>query len=179
MNSPTCCGWKGFLRKTIARSLLLCLFWSLAVCGNELQAQTAVPENVAKAAILAKFPDFVKWPAASGSSITFGILGDDPFSGALDSMVKVKRSRRVEDLKGCQIVFIPKSGNVGGALSSLAGMNVLTVGESDGFAKQGGIIGFVIEGDKVRFEINTGAATRAGININSRLLKLAIRTFSS
>ena len=37
------------------------------------------------------------------------------------------------------------------------------------------IINFVLEGSKVRFEINTGSAERAGIRISSKLLQLAKR----
>lgn len=132
------------------------------------------PEYELKAGFIAKFPSFVKWPAP-GSPVTVGVLGNDPFGPALDRVMKVRRSKRVEDLKGCQIIFISKSerGNIPGIIAALAGANVMTVGDTEGFVKQGGVLGFVMEGDKVRFEINTGAAKRAGLDISSRLLKLA------
>jgi hypothetical protein len=183
MNSPGYRGRKAILLKTAARLLLLCIgWWGLGLCGMEARAQGGgASEYAVKAAFVAKFPQFVKWPSGAGSSIMVGVLGDDPFGGALDGLVKVKRSKRVEDLKGCQIIFIAKSerGNVGGILSGLAGTNILTVGESEGFAKQGGVIGFTLEGDKVRFEINTGAARRGGLAIDPRLLQLAVRVFNS
>jgi hypothetical protein len=50
---------------------------------------------------------------------------------------------------------------------------VLTVGESPDFLRQGGIINFVLEDGKVRFEINQDAATQADLRISSRLLRLA------
>lgn len=179
MNAPRCCDRTGLLLKTVTRLLLFCIVWKIAVCGVEARAQ-GVSEYDLKAACLAKFPQFVKWPSSSGT-MTVGILGDDPFGGALDKMIKVKRGRRVEDLKGCQIVFVAKSerGNLGGIIASLAGANVLIVGESEGFVKQGGMIGFTMEGDKVRFEINPAAAQRAGLEISSQLLKLARRVVSS
>lgn len=143
-------------------------------------AESAVTEYDVKAALIAKFPQFVTWPS-SHASVTVGIVGADPFGGALDKMLKVKHARQVEDLKDCQVVFIPKSerGNAGAILSSLSGANILTVGESEGFARQGGVIGFVMEGDKVRFEINTGAARRAGLSIKLQLSRLAVRVFNS
>jgi len=169
------------LLKPVVGFLLFCTMWGFELWGREARAEgTAAPEYAVKAAFVAKFPQFVKWPSGAGS-ITVGVLGDDPFGGALDGLVKVRRSKRVEDLKGCQIIFIARSeqGNIGEILSSLAGSNVLTVGESEGFAKQGGVIGFTREGDKVRFEINTGAARRGGLTIDSRLLQLAARVFNS
>src|SRR5205823_6896892 len=97
--------------------------------------------------------------------ITIGILGDDPFGGALDRAIRgqsaggrrlaLKHVRSISELKNCQLVFISKSeqGRVGEVLGSLGGASILTVGESDGFARQGGAIGFMMEGDKVRFEV--------------------------
>ena len=167
--------------EAIARLLLLCLLWPLGFHGAEARAQgSGVSEYEVKAAFLVKFPGFVKWPSASGASITVGILGDDPFGGALDKLTRVKRSRRAEDLKGCPIVFVSKSeqANLGAVLASLGRANVLTVGESAEFAKQGGMIGFVMNGDKVRFEVNTRAARQAGLVIDVGLLKLAQRVFS-
>ena len=63
-------------------------------------------------------------------------------------------------------------------LAALAGTNILTVGENEGFVKQGGVIGFAAGGDKMRFEINTGAAQRNGVEISSRLLNLASKVGS-
>jgi hypothetical protein len=142
-------------------------------------------EYAVKAAFLVTFRDYVQWPAtvsadASGS-VTIGILGDDPFGDALERRgQRVTRSRRAEDLKGAQIVFISKSesAHLPEILTSFAGANVLTVGEVDGFAKQGGIIEFIQEGENIRFQINSGAARRAGLQFNLRLLRLAVRVFN-
>jgi len=128
---------------------------------------------------LALFADYIKWPTEN-ASITVGILGDDPFDSAL-TKVNVKRSKNVEDLKDCQVIFISKSeqANLNAIFDSLGAANILTVGESEGFARQGGVIGFVADGEKFRFEINTGAARRAGLKIDLRLLKLAMHVFNS
>jgi len=50
---------------------------------------------------------------------------------------------------------------------------MLTVGEGDDFPAAGGVIGLVIEDNKVRFDVNLEAAERAGLKISSKLLKLA------
>jgi hypothetical protein len=149
--------------------------WSFTMGMEQARADAGVSEYDVKAAFIAKFPEFVKWPSSRGP-MTVGIVGQDPFGGELGKLIKVKRANSVEDLKDCQIIFIPKSerGNTGAILGSLAGANILTVGESEGFARQGGVIGFVMDGDKVRFQINTGAAQRAGLTIKVQLLKLAM-----
>lgn len=166
--------------RRLGRLLALAACWSLTLGRGPVRAENLeATEYDLKAGYLAKFPDFIRWPAP-GSPVTVGVLGNDPFGAALDGVMKVKRSKRVEDLKGCQIIFISKSeqGNIPGIIAALAGTNVMTVGDADGFVKQGGVIGFIMDGGKVRFEINTGAAKRAGLEISSRLLKLASKVGS-
>ena len=164
-----CDGVSGML----LRLLVIVAFWSLAGPVGRLHAEKTMEEYEAKAKFIANFVQFVQWPGATTKMV--GVLGDDPFGEKLENAFggrwTVKRSRRAEDLKNCQIVFVAKSER--GALASLADAHVLTVGEGAGFAKQGGIIGFVFEGESVRFEINLGVAKRAQLVINAKLLKLA------
>ena len=51
--------------------------------------------------------------------------------------------------------------------------HVLTIGESDNFASNGGAFRFFTEENKMRFEVNTDATDRAKLKISSKLLKLA------
>jgi hypothetical protein len=50
---------------------------------------------------------------------------------------------------------------------------VLTVGESDQFTDQGGVINFVEKQGKIRLEINLAAARLANLQISSKLLSVA------
>lgn len=172
------------VRLVRAALLLLTLF---AVLHPQAHAQ--VSEYQLKAAFLANFPEFVTWPATafsgSGAPIVIGILGDDPFGATLDRAaqakvvggrkIAIRRSQRAEDLKSCHIVFIAKSerARIAEILASLGTGNVLTVADVEQFTARGGAIAFIMAGDAVRFEINHGAAKRAGLEISSRLLKLA------
>ena len=78
------------------------------------------------------------------------------------------------DLKGCHLVFISKSekAHLTDIFDSLGSASVVTVSETENFARRGGIINFYLDGNKVRFEINADAAQRKGIKISSQLLKL-------
>ena len=58
-------------------------------------------------------------------------------------------------------------------LKALERPGLLTVGEVDGFAEQGGAINFTMQGRKVRFEINPTTAEQARLKMSSQLLKLA------
>ena len=50
---------------------------------------------------------------------------------------------------------------------------MLTVGEGEEFLRNGGMIAFVIEERRVRFNIDQAAAERAGLTLSARLLNVA------
>jgi hypothetical protein len=56
---------------------------------------------------------------------------------------------------------------------TLGSLPVLTVGDVSEFAQAGGMIGMRIEDNRVRFDVNLAAAQRAGLTLNSQMLKLA------
>ena len=58
-------------------------------------------------------------------------------------------------------------------IDRLRGLPVLTVGESEGFAAQGGCVNFYIEANKIRFEVNLQAAKQQHLRISAKLLALA------
>jgi hypothetical protein len=179
----------GRLAGAVLRVLLGLTTGWLAFAPREAPAQLAVPnEYQVKAAFLFNFVQFVEWPhgAFTNSDTPFciGVLGDDPFGTALDETVRgetvqnrrliVQRSRQVENLKDCQLIFISKSETerVPGILGELDPVPVLTVSETQGFAQRGGIINLYLAANKVRFEINPAAARRKGLKISSELLSL-------
>lgn len=160
-------------------------------CGTEADAGQggASSEYAVKAAFLYHFAQFVEWPAAAfrnaNSPLVYCTIGTDPFAGELDSTLKgktigaraieVRHVRQTAEAQGCQIVFIGEGQKrqIPGVLAELRGGPVLIVGESENFAEEGGTIGFVVEENKVRFEVNLETAERSGLRINAKLLALA------
>jgi YfiR/HmsC-like len=181
-----------WLARTVWLPVVILIAW-IAVATPQAHAQYS--EYDVKAAFLGNFIQFVRWPARAfpdaGSPFTICIVGSDPFGSALERSVAgqsvgghkvtIKRSRRPEDLKSSQLVFVSKSerSRAGEILAGVQGASVLSVGEFEDFTRQGGVINFMMEGDKVRFEINTGAAQRAGLELSSKLLRLGKATASN
>lgn len=148
-------------------------------------------EYQVKAAFLYHFSQFVDWPDGTfkdGSSpLVYCTIGEDPFHGALDASIsgkaigarplQVTHFQQPQEFRGCQIVFIGAGDKKLAArvLTSLKGTPVLTVGESQNFVQDGGMIGFLLEENKIRFEINLDAAEHAKLKLSSRLLALAKR----
>ena len=146
-------------------------------------------EYQVKAAFLFNFARFVEWPprgsAGAGAPVELCVLGDDPFGDALDRAVagktlndrsmEVRRGKKVQELNGCELLFISTSekARLPEILSALRTVHVLTVGESEDFAAQGGEVQFTLEDNHVRFIINVDATDRAGLKVSSKLLGLA------
>jgi hypothetical protein len=174
------------------RGALFLLLALLAALPGVASAQTA-PEYDVKAVFLYNFAKFVDWPPAAfpdPNSLTICVLGDDPFGGSLQAVageqvanhkLNVLRTDSISKTAGCQILFISRSERerLPQILAAVKGSPVLTVGDTNGFVDRGVIINFVPEGSKVRFEINTEPADRAGIKISSKLLQLAKRVVTT
>jgi hypothetical protein len=141
--------------------------------------------------------------AGGGNQIVVGIIGEDPFGDAADIFkdkkveernVVIKRfegieqlkkmaekdkpaNEKLEALKTCHLLFIcPSEQKQSREIIDIVGKDgVLTVGDTSGFIESGGGINFLMEENKIRFDINLTAAEKAGLKIRSQLLRLAKR----
>jgi hypothetical protein len=163
----------------------------LVIAGGRWVSAQSNPsgEYQVKAAFLFHFAQFVDWPPEAfkdaASPLTYCTVGEDPFHGALDASlngktidgrpVRVLHFKLPQEVQPCQILFLgaPEKKSLSATLVNLGASPVLTVGESQDFIEQGGMIGFLWEDNKVHFEINLEAAERAKLKISARLLTLA------
>ena len=182
--------------KLFGRMLRAILIACLSVAGLSAPGQIAKEYDL-KAAFLCKFALFVEWPTNAFPDgkipITIGVLGSDPFGKSLEEVVRgeiIQKRKLVvenyssvegiikladEENKICHILFISQSesGKLGRIFASLKGRHILTVGESDRFCQNGGMIQFVIVENKIRFIVNQDAAKAANIRLSATLLDLA------
>jgi hypothetical protein len=183
------CAWTDFREKSriwiwLATSALL------ISSGPAASAQTAISrEYQLKAVFLFNFAQFVDWPPETFVSpqapLVIGVLGDDPFDGYLDEILHdekvnnhplvIQHYQRVEEIDTCQVLFIGRTGihQLEHILAALKGRSILTVGDMEDFAQDGGIIRFITENNRIRFRINVEAAEAAHLVISSKLLRLA------
>lgn len=173
----------------LGKIIPLALAGVILFCGPRAKSEDEAPEYQVKAAFLYNFAKFVEWPPESfpetSSPIVIGILGADPFGETLDQTVQdkmvrerklsIERSSQIENLKQCHILFISsdEEARLPRIFTALKGKSILTVGENRRFARNGGMINFLIKSNRVRFEINQEAAEQAGLKISSQLLKVA------
>jgi hypothetical protein len=151
----------------------------------------AETEYDVKAAYLVRFTKFVRWPSTAFASedapFVIGIGGRDPFEGSLERFLEgnMAGTRRLEvrhlnahdisALRECQMIFVGHSDHrrLDAILSVLQGRPVIVVGESEGFAGAGGMVGFASREKRVGIEVNFAAASSARLKISSQLLNIA------
>ena len=158
----------------------------LALSATSGHAQAGATESAVKATYLYKFAPFVEWPtsafASPSSPFYLCVMADDPFGAVLDQAasgqrvdehpVAVRRLRGADGAAGCHILYLGAAAKAtNGALRNLRGTPVLTVSDQ---TDPGAIIRFVVKDGRVRFEIDTAAATANGVMISSKLLSLAV-----
>lgn len=136
--------------------------------------------------------------------LIIGIIGKDPFKDVFEVLkdkqvrarnVTIKRFKGIDELeesdqkrkdqlhpqieiiRKCHLLFICSSEKkyVFEIMNLIRNHNILTVADMDGFLDAGGIINFIMEEKKVRFEINVKAAKQDELKIRSKLLRLAKR----
>jgi hypothetical protein len=180
---------RSFPRRFALALLLLGLGLVPSVFANAAFGMARTPEYDLKAVFLFQFAHFVEWPAKAFSDdrapITIGVLGDDPFGGGLDEIVAnelvggrkliVRRYRGMDQVDSCHILFIcaSESDRMVTILGKLRGRSVLTVGDTDQFVTQNGIIGFKLSKNRLKLRINLAAADTAKLIISSKLLRQA------
>jgi len=184
-------GWSALLRHFISRlrgsSLGIAGSISL-LCAIAAQAQSA-PEYQVKAAFLFNFAKFVEWPSnkfpSADAPLQICIFGQGPFGVDFERVIagksvsghtlQISYPTNTTEARTCHILFIPSTQKkkMQQILDSLKGASVLTVADTEGFAQMGGDVNFVLDDDRVRFEINLKATDAEHLKLSAKLLAVA------
>lgn len=180
--------WNSTRGRSTERRLRLAILSGVALLASPATAQP-VEEHQLKAAVLYNLTKFVEWPPAAFKSaidpISICLFGESPIAGALERAISgqmigerrlvVRKVATVQNALECRILFFSALGRTRwrSMLSDLRAPAVLTVGEADTFAEDGGMVNLKTDGAKIRIQVNPEAARREGIQISSRLLSLA------
>ncbi len=144
-----------------------------------------------KATYLYNFGKFVEWPpwavATQNQMFNVCVIGEDPFGPTLDKTFEnehiagknaaARRISKAAEALSCSILFVSSSenGHVKEILSAVDRNGVLTVSDLPEFVKLGGMIQFVLDGSRIRFQINRGIAENSGLKLSSELLRVAAK----
>ena len=165
--------------------VFLCVGLTLALSVVAQQS-----EYTMKAVFLEHFTRFIEWPESSipadaSSPFYVAVLGENPFGSILaqiytDQKIKKRKVEIIyisdpEKIPDCQILFISSSQKeiLPEIISRTKKKPILTVGDTEGFAKDGVLINFYLAENKIKFEINEKAVHESGLVMSYRLLSLA------
>jgi hypothetical protein len=167
------------------RRLLVCLVAAGALMPGAASSQ-AVPEYELKAAYLYNFALFVAWPADTRKDGLFVlcVAGDSPLNAALAALEgKAVRSQRLvvrgidgmPDLGECQMLYIAAAEEMRleRILALARGRPILTIADALGWGGRGIMINLVARQGRLAFDVNLDAVRQAGLDMSSRLLRLA------
>ena len=174
-------------RRVLSALALLALAGGLGAAPEPRPAEYEV-----KAAYLYNFAKFVEWPSGAGrDTFVLAILGRDPFGPLLDNVMAgksvagrrltIRRLETAADVQGVDMLFVAASEatRLPEIVKQLEGVPTLTVGETDGFVGRGGMVGFRIMDEVVRFDIDLDQSSRAGLRVSSQLVRVARKIIST
>ena len=161
----------------------------LMAIAVSVRAQPIVTEDQVKAAYLYNFTHFATWPVAAfegpagplrvctvGENGGLGqVLADTLRNESVDGHpLTLLRSPATSDLPRCHLLFISaKTRDTEAILNHVSRAPVLTISDAEGFMRRGGMLEFVGESGRVRFDVNLPAVSARGITLSARLLQVA------
>lgn len=155
----------------------------IAPLSSILHAQLQ-DERTVRAAFVFNLTKYVEWPDAD-HDFTIGVVGDGSMGETLkkllegrktgDRPIRVVISPSEDELESCSMLYFVQSASrrIQPAIGRVRNKSVLTVGETEVFVSDGGIVALVRNGGEVQIQVNLEAAQSAHLNISSQLLNLS------
>lgn len=168
-----------FIRKLIIFLVLLSVF-AFSQKADEYQVKSAYIEKVTR---------FISWPEqknlAQKDTFIIGIVGEDPFGETIhtyfknqtikEKTAKIITINSIEEIEKCDLLFISSSekGKLEKYIKKALKYNVLTVGDTKGFAEQGVNLNLPVHGVHIAIQVNYECLKKAGFKVESTLLAYA------
>ncbi len=173
--------WPRRVRAMLATIFMInLLFGSVVAYAGDFSKEDAI-----KAAFVFHFAHFIEWPADQSEAFTIGVLGEDPFNGALEIIrgkmvngqaIRIKQlmstDRAINDVQVLVVGGFDDDANAR-LLASAASQPILTIADQDVSKVDGAIITLYRKGTRQKFGIDRNAARLAGLTLSSQLLQIA------
>ena len=149
-----------------------------------------LPEYAVKAELIHRFTTFIRWPQTSFSAprspFVVCLVGEDSLEQFLDDMVDKERRIQGRPLevrtlepgdstRGCHALWVAASEaeRMPAIMRSVRGKPILTLGDSPEFVQACGILNFVADEKRIRYELNLAQAEKAGLRVPTEILRHA------
>lgn len=159
----------------------------ISVCADSLQSSPSQAQIAA--AFVFNFAKFTEWPqqvfADSATPLNVCFLGGDDVRISFQEIsagkavngrpILVRNVKSAGEVFDCRVVYMDSANSAlfPGVMKNARQRCGLVIGTSDDFLARGGIIKLLVENNRMKFDVNVGAAGRAKIRLSSKLLALA------
>lgn len=146
-------------------------------------AQSPASAEALKAEVVYRVLMFVTWPAerqAAGPGLKVCTLGEGRLDAALQALkgrpirqlkVDVRRLTRPEQAADCHLLYL--AAPLPAPKPSWGDAPVLVVSDGNAMLDHGAMVNLQIEDGRIVFDVELDAARRAGLDISTKLLRLA------
>lgn len=179
------------------KTVTILLFLILTIPVSAFYEKT-FDEYAVKAALLERISNYIEWPQernpdAPSKPFIINVIGENPFimsrksqntdedwltmlykdQKIKDRKVEIRYISKIEDIPGCHILFVSRSmKNMLPEIIEVAGRNpILTVADTEGFAKKGIYINLYIEHNSPKYEINETALKSSALTVRYQLFE--------
>ena len=171
-----------YFRMKTARLSIILFF----LTGLFIQVYSQTEASTAKATFIYNFTRFIEWPKkANSSNFIIQVYGSDDVYNELtqftnnkfvgSQQIKVIKVNKIDDIKNCDLLFVgfDKSNKLKDIIALLNNSNTLIISEKNGALQEGSGINFVLNDDKLSYEIKPVNLTKAGLKLSSSIIKYA------
>jgi YfiR/HmsC-like len=168
----------------------LALLWLVFLADSAAANLSAAPTLAeVRAAFVLNFAKFTIWPAQAfpdaHAPLQVCFAGAGEVRAAMDSLaggksidgrpIVVRDAPNPRDYPPCRILYVGsgETKHAGTELEHLQDPFILVIGETDDALQHMGIIRLLVEGNRMKFDVDVGNANREKIHLSSKLLALA------
>lgn len=166
--------------------LLIIILWVL-LPPQFIFALTAVEEYEIKAVYLFNLGHFIRWKdEIATQNFEICVFGDDPFGINLDYVINkekqiqkhnvlFKQPSTLRDIFSCHILLLSRSAQSQFAIifAALKNNHTLTIGDTERFVIEGGMVQFYRREGKIRLMIDPQTLAESGLKPSSHLMGIA------
>jgi hypothetical protein len=166
---------------------LIILFVGVIMGVSFCSKVTAQEEVIkAKAKFIYNFTRYVEWPSdANSNNFIISVFGSSQLVDELKDYTSnklvgkrtiiIQKVSNAAEIDNCQILFVgyTKTKELKDIKSKLKNKNTLIVSEKDGALDDGSIINFIIDNEKLSYEIKPNNAESVGLKLNSTIISYA------
>jgi hypothetical protein len=160
-----------------------------AAAADKPTVTAAAEEHQLKAAGFYNLILYTEFPATAFASseapLVIGVMEQGPVALMLQEMTRnetwhgrrivLQQCRTGAEMKMCHVIYLSGSGYARwpAMRQEFAGRPILTVGDGQTFARDGGVVQLGLDQNQLKLVVNLAAVRQAGLTISSKVLRLS------